>query len=87
MFLTSIFISILFHKTYTFLVLLVIFIFKQLVDDSTNEATEQFEVELSSPSYGSKLGSVSKAAVLIDGPNDGELKKRNKRLSKFKTLS
>ena len=44
----------------------------QLVDDSINEATEQFEVELVSTSFGSRLGPVSKAAVLIDGPNDGE---------------
>ena len=48
-------------------------VFFQLIDDSLSEMTEQFEVELSSPSYGSRLGQVSKATVFIDGPNDGEL--------------
>ena len=45
----------------------------QLVDDSLNEATEQFEVQLVSTSFGSRLGPISKATVLIDGPNDGML--------------
>ena len=45
----------------------------QLVDDSLNEATEQFEVQLVSTSFGSRLGPISKATILIDGPNDGEL--------------
>ena len=45
----------------------------QLVDDSLNEATEQFEVQLVSTSFGSRLGPISKATILIDGPNDGML--------------
>lgn len=48
----------------------------QLIDDSLNEASEQFELELTLPSYGARLGPVSQATVIIDGPNDGKLKKK-----------
>jgi len=43
-----------------------------LIDDSLNEASEQFELELTLPSYGARLGAISQATVVIDGPNDGE---------------
>lgn len=43
-----------------------------MIDDSINEASEQFGLELALPSYGAVLGSVSQATVIIDGPNDGK---------------
>ena len=45
----------------------------QLIDDSLQEASEQFELELSLPSFGAKLGPANRATVIIDGPNDGKL--------------
>ncbi|XP_053388167.1 extracellular matrix organizing protein FRAS1-like isoform X2 [Mercenaria mercenaria] len=42
----------------------------KMIDDSINEASEQFGLELALPSYGAKLGPVSQATVIIDGPND-----------------
>ncbi|KAL3876627.1 hypothetical protein ACJMK2_034445 [Sinanodonta woodiana] len=44
-----------------------------IVDDSDQELSEQFMLELSSPSLGSKLGPVSMATVVIQGPNDESL--------------
>lgn len=44
-----------------------------MIDDSVNEASEQFGLELALPSYGAKLGQVSMATVIIDGPNDGKI--------------
>ena len=35
------------------------------------EASEQFELQLTLPSYGARLGSRALATVVIDGPNDG----------------
>lgn len=44
-----------------------------MIDDSLNEASEQFGLELALPSYGSKLGPISQATIIIDGPNDGKI--------------
>ncbi|KAL4240401.1 Extracellular matrix protein fras1 [Mactra antiquata] len=45
----------------------------KVIDDSINEASEQFGLELSMPSYGAILGPISQAIVIIDGPNDESL--------------
>ena len=44
----------------------------QIIDDNIYEAAEHFELLLSNPSPGARLGSVSKSIATIDGPNDGK---------------
>ncbi len=43
----------------------------QIIDDSESETSEQFELRLAEPSIPAALGSLSKANVVIEGPNDG----------------
>ncbi|XP_013419183.1 extracellular matrix protein FRAS1-like, partial [Lingula anatina] len=45
----------------------------QIIDDSNYETLEQFEIVLSDPSMMTKVGPISKAIVIIDGPNDESL--------------
>ena len=47
-----------------------LFVF-QIIDDSEFENTEQFELTLSDPAMMTRIGPISKALVLINGPNDG----------------
>ena len=42
----------------------------QLVDDSEYELSEEFQLVLSDPSENGRLGDVTVAKVVIDGPND-----------------
>ncbi|XP_069123568.1 extracellular matrix organizing protein FRAS1-like [Argopecten irradians] len=42
----------------------------KLVDDSEFEPAEQFELSISEPSANCRLGPVTKATVIINGPND-----------------
>ncbi|XP_033757797.1 extracellular matrix protein FRAS1-like [Pecten maximus] len=42
----------------------------KLVDDSEFEPAEQFELSISDPSANCRLGPVTKATVIINGPND-----------------
>lgn len=43
----------------------------QVIDDSLFESPEEFELRLSDSSYNAKIGTLSSATVIIDGPNDG----------------
>lgn len=45
----------------------------QVIDDSLFESPEEFELRLSDSSYNAKIGTLSSATVIIDGPNDGKL--------------
>lgn len=47
--------------------------FCQVIDDSLFESPEEFELRLSDSSYNAKIGTLSSATVIIDGPNDGKL--------------
>ncbi|XP_048248290.1 extracellular matrix organizing protein FRAS1-like isoform X2 [Haliotis rufescens] len=42
----------------------------KIIDDSESETSEQFELGLMDPSIPASLGSLTKANVLIEGPND-----------------
>ncbi|XP_052791092.1 extracellular matrix organizing protein FRAS1-like isoform X2 [Mya arenaria] len=42
----------------------------KIIDDSVAEASEQFDLQLTLPSYGARLGARAHATVVIDGPND-----------------
>ncbi|KAH3869870.1 hypothetical protein DPMN_033043, partial [Dreissena polymorpha] len=42
----------------------------KLIDDSVNEGLEQFDLQLTLPSYGARLGPLSHATIIIEGPND-----------------
>lgn len=44
----------------------------QVIDDSLFESPEEFELRLSDSSYNAKIGTLSSATVIIDGPNDGK---------------
>lgn len=45
----------------------------QVIDDSIFENSEEFELRLTDSSYNAKIGLLSSATVIIDGPNDGKL--------------
>lgn len=46
--------------------------FCQVIDDSLFESPEEFELRLSDSSFNAKIGTLSSATVIIDGPNDGK---------------
>lgn len=48
----------------------------QILDDTSYEGKEEFEVMLSSPIEPARLGKLKTATVIINGPNDGKYQYR-----------
>ena len=61
-----------------------------MIDDSLFESPEEFELRLSDSSYNAKIGALSSATVIIDGPNDGKgskyLQLNNKKRDLYATV-
>ena len=60
--------------------------FIQVIDDSLFESPEEFELRLSDSSYNAKIGTLSSATVIIDGPNDGKGSKYSQLSNKKRDL-
>ena len=68
----------------------VIIFYIQVIDDSLFESPEEFELRLSDSSYNARIGTLSSATVIIDGPNDGKgskyLQLNNKKRDLYATV-